>query len=194
MVMPIVQVGDPVLRRQTDLVNPRDLAALSALIQDMRETMHQAPGVGLAAPQIGRSLRMAVIEDGEQTQSHLAESDRAERQRDIVPFEVIVNPRLTVTDPTPLTFFEGCLSVRGYVALVARAQAVRVDGLDAQGRPIVIEASGWHARILQHEIDHLDGVLYVDRMISRSFSTSENHQKHIGGLSMVDVRKQFGLP
>ena len=139
-----------------------------ALIEAMRETMRDAPGVGLAAPQIGQPLSLAVIEDRAEYQERLEGRACGARAR-ARPFHVIANPRLTVIDATPGAFIEGCLSVPGYAAVTARARAVRVEALDHRGEPIVIEAKGWYARILQHEIDHLEGTLYVDRMDSRTF-------------------------
>jgi peptide deformylase len=84
---------------------------------------------------------------------------------------VLVNPRLTITDATPADFYEGCLSLAGFAARVPRALAVHVDALDHRGEPVAIDATGWYARILQHEHDHLMGTLYIDRMDSRTFRT-----------------------
>jgi peptide deformylase len=145
----------------------RDLIAL------MRETMRDAPGVGLAAPQIGLPLQLAVIEDREELFKGIDPAALAQRERRPVPFQVIINPAITVDGPD-VEFFEGCLSLAGFSAVVPRAQRARVECLDHNGEPVVIEASGWHARILQHEIDHLQGTLYVDRMLTRTFTTMEN--------------------
>ncbi|HEY0706079.1 MAG TPA: peptide deformylase [Polyangia bacterium] len=171
-ILPIVQAGHPVLRQQAASVAPGDLRRREfvELIEAMRETMRSAPGVGLAAPQIGESLAIAVIEDRADYQARLTREELEARERQPVPFHVIANPRLTVIDPGPVAFTEGCLSVTGYAAVTARAAAVRVDALDHRGEPIVIEARGWYARILQHEIDHLNGTLYVDRMDTRTFT------------------------
>jgi peptide deformylase len=171
-VLPIVPAGHPVLRQVGRALDPAELRtpAMVQLIEAMRETMRAAPGVGLAAPQIGKSLQLAVIEDRPDYQERLPEEERRARGRMPVPFHVIANPVLTVIDVGPAEFAEGCLSVPGYAAVVARARAVRVEALDHRGLPQVIEASGWYARILQHEIDHLNGWLYVDRMDSRTFS------------------------
>ena len=100
----------------------------------------------------------------------LTDEVRTARERVPVPFHVIVNPVLRLLPGDDVTFTEGCLSVRGYVARVARARRVHVECLDEHGTPRVIDASGWYARILQHEIDHLDGTLYVDRMDTRTFA------------------------
>jgi peptide deformylase len=173
----IVQVGDPVLRRIAQPVRPDELAGLAGLIDDMRDTMRAAPGVGLAAPQIGRSIRLAVIEDAPERQAALTAAQRAERERDVVPFHVIVNPRLEVVGDEIVHAYEGCLSFRGFVMVVPRARRVRVEALDEHGVPRVIEATGWYARILQHEIDHLDGVVCCDRMDPRTLSTVENVER-----------------
>jgi peptide deformylase len=172
VILPIVYAGDPVLRQAAQPLTPEELRSprLVDLIESMRETMLDAPGVGLAAPQIGQSLQLAVIEDRAEYQERVAPAELAARGRQVVPFHVIANPRLTVVDPGPALFTEGCLSVPGYLAQVGRALSVRVDALDHRGQPITIEASGWYARILQHEIDHLQGLLYVDRMDTRTFA------------------------
>ncbi len=146
----------------------------------MRDTMREAPGVGLAAPQIGHSLQLAVIEDREEYLEGIAPGYLQERERTVVPFHVIINPRLTITEEAPAVFFEGCLSLDGFAALVPRAIAVRVDCLNERGEPLVIQARGWYARILQHEIDHLNGALYIDRMLSRSFMTHRQSHATLG--------------
>ena len=136
--------------------------------------MRDAPGVGLAAPQIGMSLQIAVIEDRQEYLKDISADQLAERERVPVPFHVIINPKMIEEPDAPVEFFEGCLSLAGFVALVPRALRVRVECLDENGAPRIIEASGWYARILQHEIDHLLGNLYIDRMRSRSFTSLDN--------------------
>ena len=136
--------------------------------------MHEAPGVGLAAPQIGVSIQLAVIEDQPEYLTDLSAAEIAATQRSPVPFHVIINPKLTLLDNGSAQFFEGCLSVEGYQAIVDRALDVRVECLNERGEEITINAHGWYARILQHEIDHLNGTLYIDRMKTRTFTTSEN--------------------
>lgn len=189
LLLPIVQLGDPVLRRRSRDVTPAELAApkMRELIDAMRETMRHAPGVGLAAPQVGLGLRLAVIEDLPDPERGLSEEERAERERDAVPFHVVVNPTLVVEDPTPVLHFEGCLSLTGFVGVVARAHGVRVDCLDEHGRPRTIRARGWYARILQHEIDHLGGTVYVDRMATRTFMGSEDYARHWGDATLDEV-------
>jgi peptide deformylase len=177
--LPIVQLGDPVLRAGTRPLTKAELGKkkMRELVDAMRETMRKAPGVGLAAPQIGLPLRLAVIEDREESQEAVDPEVLEERERAVVPFHVIVNPEIEVTDPELVGFFEGCLSLTGFVGLVPRARGVRVRCLDEKGEPRVIDASGWYARILQHEIDHLNGNVYVDRMLPRTFMSAEQYAR-----------------
>jgi len=161
----IVQVGDPVLRRRARELSLEEITSpeIQDLIEMMKVTMRAAPGVGLAAPQIGKSLQLAVIED--MNHSHLDPETLSERNRYPVPFHVIINPRLHVEESIPnVEFFEGCLSVPKFSGVVPRAESVRVECLNEQGKPITIRAKGWYARILQHEIDHLNGTLYLDKV------------------------------
>jgi peptide deformylase len=187
MILKIRQTGDPVLRQQARLLTPKEIRSpgIQELIALMRETMRDAPGVGLAAPQIGLPLQIAVIEDRQEYIDKLPAGQAEERNRRAVPFQVIVNPVLTLGE-TPVPFFEGCLSVAGFTALVPRAQTVRVECLNERAEPVVIEAEGWYARILQHEIDHLHGRLYIDRMDTRTFSSSDNYSRHASRLSRSD--------
>lgn len=176
MKLNIVQAGDPVLRKQSRPLTKQEILSpqIQQLIKLMRNTMYEAPGVGLAAPQIGVSIQLAVIEDQPEYLAHHSPDELAELQRSAVPFHVIINPKLTLLDTGSAQFFEGCLSVEGYQAIVNRALSVRVDCLNERGEEITINAHGWYARILQHEIDHLNGTLYIDRMKTRTLTTSEN--------------------
>jgi peptide deformylase len=171
MLLKIVQVGHPVLRERARELAEDEIrsAEIQRLIALMRDTMHDAPGVGLAAPQVGVGLRLAVIEDDPDL-SNVSEEVLNERERQAVPFHVIVNPTLHLVPGDDVTFTEGCLSVDGFVARVPRARRVRVECLDEHGAPRILEARGWYARILQHEIDHLEGTLYIDRMDTRTFT------------------------
>ena len=180
MKLKIHQVGEPVLRQQArPLSRDENLTEKhQSLIEWMRETMRDAPGVGLAAPQIGLPIQVAVIEDREDYIKKLSPVEASERSRVPVPFQVVINPKLTVIGSEKAEFFEGCLSLAGFVALVPRALEVRVDCLNERAEPVTIEAKGWYARILQHEIDHLQGLLYIDHMKSRTFSSVENHGRY----------------
>jgi peptide deformylase len=195
-VLKIVQVGDPVLRQRARELTPEEISSLEvkSLIELMRDTMRDTPGVGLAAPQVGVGLRLVVVEDRAEYQKALSAEELAARERKPVDFHVLINPRLVVEDATLVEFHEGCLSVSGFAALVPRARGVRVEALDEKGAPVSISARGWYARILQHEVDHLDGALYVDRMETRSFSTAENHRRHWAGHTTAQVREELGLP
>jgi peptide deformylase len=195
MKLKLHQVGEPVLRQVAQSLTIAEIrsASIQQLIEFMRETMRDAPGVGLAAPQVGLPLQLAVIEDRPEYVSVLPEEILAERERAPVPFQVIINPKLTIVEETPLEFFEGCLSLKGFQALVARARVVRVECLNERGKPTVIEACGWHARILQHEIDHLQGKLYIDRMVPRSFMSSENYLRYWQDKSDDEIRAALGL-
>jgi peptide deformylase len=191
----ILQVGEPILRQRARPLSLAELRSpqIQELVAVMRDAMRQAPGVGLAAPQIGHPLQLAVIEDRPEYLSVYSPAALAERERAPVPFHVIVNPQLTVVDATPAEFFEGCLSLSGFVAIVPRARAVRVECLDERGEPQVLEARGWYARILQHEIDHLHGVLYIDRMRSRSFMSAENLTRYWQDKSLAEIDRALDL-
>jgi len=180
MVLKIRQVGERVLRQTARLLSTEEILDRSTqeLIDSMRETMHDAPGVGLAAPQVGCPLQIVVIEDQPEFIQKLPPEQVAERERRPVPFHVLINPELTLVGSRIAEFFEGCLSVAGFTAVVPRARQVRVECLNERALPVTIEAEGWYARILQHEIDHLHGALYIDRMTSRSFCTQENYARY----------------
>jgi peptide deformylase len=188
--MTIVQAGDPVLRQSARPLAPSEItgALVRQLIESMKSAMRAAPGVGLAAPQVGESLQLAVIEDHPDYTRDWSAQQLADRERQPVAFHVIVNPRLTLLGEEQVEFFEGCLSLTGLMALVPRARRVRVECLDERGKPRVIEASGWYARILQHEIDHLLGNVYVDRMVPRTLMTVENYKHHWLKKSVAEVK------
>ncbi|MEV5728330.1 MULTISPECIES: peptide deformylase [Streptomyces] len=166
----IVAAGDPVLRRPAEPFDGQlEPALLARFVQALRRTMHAAPGVGLAAPQVGVALRIAVVEDP----APVPEEVRRARGRVPLPFRVLVNPAYEPVGAERAAFFEGCLSVPGWQAVVARPARVRLTGADECGRALDEVVSGWPARIVQHETDHLDGVLYLDRAESRSLSSNQ---------------------
>jgi len=189
MILKIRQVGEQVLRQKARPLSTDEILDRSTqeLIESMRETMHDAPGVGLAAPQVGFALQLVVIEDQAEFIQKLPAEQVAERERRPVPFHVLINPKLTLLDSEPAKFFEGCLSLAGFTAVVPRARQVRVECLNEKAESVIIDASGWYARILQHEIDHLEGVLYVDRMNSRTFFTQDNYVRHWKDRSIAEV-------
>ena len=154
-IAPIVRAGDPVLRAVA-LPYDGQLAdeELAALLAVMHRTLRAAPGVGLAAPQIGLPVALAVVEDPLTDPS---------RERVPVAFRVLVNPRYEAVGDELVAHEEGCLSVPGYAAVVARHRRVRLVGHDERGGALDEVLTGWPARIVQHETDHLGGTLYVDK-------------------------------
>ncbi len=192
----IVQTGEPVLRQIGRRLTPEEIAlpAIQELIGHMHDTMRDAPGVGLAAPQVGLPIQLAVIEDRAEYLTGIAPKLLAERERQPVPFLVLINPDIVEYSEETVEFFEGCLSVAGFSALVKRSRRVSVEYLDEDGQRQRVEASGWFARILQHEIDHLQGRLYIDRMETRSFSSLDNMGRHWKDLPVESVRTALGLP
>src|SRR6185437_14723067 len=180
MRLKIAQVGEAVLRQRARQLGIDEIRSRETqqLIEWMRETMYDAPGVGLAAPQVGLGLQLAVIEDKPEYLKGVPEAALKQRERKPVPFHVIVNPKITLQGAADVEFFEGCLSLVAFTAVVPRARQVKVECLDHNGKPKVIEASGWYARILQHEIDHLQGTVYIDRMCPRTFMSMENYSRY----------------
>ncbi|KAF1886369.1 hypothetical protein Lal_00045601 [Lupinus albus] len=235
----IVKAGDPVLHEPAREVEPNEIKSerVQNIIDDMIRVMRKAPGVGLAAPQIGIPLKIIVLEDTEEYISYDKEEEVKAQDRKPFDLLVILNPKLKKKKNRTALFFEGCLrsnneqwicevqtcafvsvsssmhdgvfksskakgevermefgnlaqlhcpdgplsisigrevNVDGFMAVVERYLDVEVEGFDRDGEPIKINASGWQARILQHECDHLDGTLYVDRMVPRTFRTSKN--------------------
>jgi peptide deformylase len=191
----IVQTGNPVLRQRARPLSLAEIRSreIQKLIETMRTCMHEAPGVGLAAPQLGLPLQLAVIEDREEYYKDVSAALLQERERSPVPFHVIINPTLEEIGEERAEFFEGCLSLSGYSALVPRARTVRVTCLDDHGEQKVIEASGWYARILQHETDHLNGILYIDRMRTRSFTSMDNLAEFWKGRPVSEVKSELLL-
>lgn len=186
-----MQVGEAVLRQRARALKTAEISSreIQDLIEWMRETMHDAPGVGLAAPQIGIGLQIAVIEDKPEYMRDSAPEVLKERERKPVPFHVIINPKVRLHESARPEFFEGCLSLAGFTAVVPRARKVRVECLDHKGESKVIEASGWYARILQHEIDHLHGALYIDGMHTRTFMSVENFNRYWKDKPVAEVTK-----
>jgi peptide deformylase len=191
----IVQVGEPVLRQNARPLLPEEIALpeTQQLIKWMHETMRDAPGVGLAAPQIGLPLQLAVIEDRPEYSKDVPADRLAERERQAVAFQVLINPRIVEYSEEQVEFFEGCLSLAGFSALVKRSRQVTVEYWDERGEPRRIEAQGWYARILQHEIDHLLGRIYIDRMEPRSFMSIENLTRHWKDLPIQAIRQALEL-
>lgn len=193
MKLKIVQAGEPVLRQRARPLSKKEItgSAIQQLIEWMRETMYDAPGVGLAAPQVGLPLQIAVIEDRAAYLKSIPPERLEERRRKPVPFQVLINPQVA-TSGGLAEFFEGCLSIAGWGALVPRYLEAQVECLDHRGNPKTLHAEGWHARIVQHEVDHLRGNLYIDKMRIRTFTSNENLARHWGDLPAREVLDQVG--
>src|SRR5919109_4082268 len=151
----IVTLPEPVLRRKAHTI-PKIDKTLQTLIDDMVETMRDAPGVGLAAPQIGLSERLIVVEYYEREE----DEDKEDAPKKVW---AVLNPEIIKRSEETLLGVEGCLSIPGLVGEVERHAAIQVKGLNRHGKPVKIKAEGWLARIFQHEIDHLNGILFPDR-------------------------------
>lgn len=187
--VPIVQLGHPVLRRPAlPYEGQLEASELQALIELMRRVMHHAPGVGLAAPQIGIPLRLAVLED-----TYAADPDGPElRERTPLDFFTIINPRYEPMDDRTASFYEGCLSFEGYQAVVDRYRLVRLDYEDEHGQAQQRAFSGWPARIVQHETDHLNGIVYVDKAYTRSLSSNAEYPRWASA-DIEDARRTLGF-
>ncbi|MGW6642273.1 peptide deformylase [Streptomyces iakyrus] len=186
----IVAAGDPVLRRGTEPFDGQlEPALLARFVEALRITMRAAPGVGLAAPQVGVELRIAVIEDP----APVPEEVRLARGRVPQPFRVLVNPSYQPVGDARAAFFEGCLSVPGWQAVVTRPAEVRLTGQDEHGRGLDEVFSGWPARIVQHETDHLDGVLYLDRAELRSLSSNQAMAERWGHPTPEEAARALGF-
>ena len=155
-ILKVARIGHPVLRSPAKPV-PKSAfkdPLFQKLVDDMRETMYEYEGVGLAAPQVHAGLRLAVIE--------VAADD--ERSKAEVPFIVLVNPVLTPLGDEKANGWEGCLSIPDLRGIVSRFKRLKLDALDRKGKPYSLEAQGFFARVIQHECDHLEGSVYLDRM------------------------------
>jgi peptide deformylase len=144
----IVTLGDPVLRRKAKKVHRVD-SYIRGLIEDLIETVHEANGAGLAAPQIGVPLRAIVTNVDDK-------------------LHVVLNPEIVDESQEEIEADEGCLSIPGWYGPVKRRERVTVRGLGRTGKPVKLKTEGWEARAFQHEIDHLNGVLFIDRITDRS--------------------------
>ncbi|MFT8704854.1 peptide deformylase [Bifidobacterium aquikefiricola] len=165
----IVEAGDPVLRQQSEAYTGQlGKRTFHRLIEAMRVTMLDAPGVGLAAPQVGIPLTLAVVED------HVRDDDDDPREIAEFPFHTIINPRYEPIGTETRSFYEGCLSVDGFQAVRKRWLDINAFWMDESGKKQEDHLHGWPARIFQHETDHLHGELYIDKAEIRSLSTGEN--------------------
>jgi peptide deformylase len=157
-ILKVARMGHPVLRQKAREVKLEEIGSpeLERLIEDMIQTMHEYGGIGLAAPQVHHSLKLAIIE--------FDESSARYPDQGAQPLSIFINPKITFVDETAQGFWEGCLSVPELRGFVERPRKIRVDYLDREGKARSLEAEGFLATVFQHELDHLDGVIYLDRI------------------------------
>ncbi len=171
-ILKVARMGHPVLRRRTEPLDPREIGTprIERLIDDMFETMHDSQGIGLAGPQVHESIRLFVagVDDPDAGMSPV----------------VVINPEVTPIGEAMEEDWEGCLSIPDIRGRVPRAAKIRVRALDRRGRPLALTADGYPARVIQHETDHLDGVLFFDRMTSfESITFLEEYDRYWAGKS-----------
>jgi peptide deformylase len=205
-ILKVARMGHPVLTRVADPVDPEELAdpALQRFLDDMVDTMRDERGVGLAAPQVHRSLRLFVMEppraerdddedegdgeddpfDGEEEDDDGEEHEEHEGDAAIV----VVNPVLTFPGTGKIVLWEGCLSMPGLRGRTERARFVNVEALDRHGRPLLLELEGFGAAVVQHETDHLDGILFPARMPNPSLLAFEDELDRHGGVAAAEER------
>ena len=174
---PIVTMPDPVLKRKAKPITKFD-KDLQTLIDDMIETMRDAPGVGLAAPQVDISEQLIVVEYSEDDEDDDDDNEGVEEKPEKPKkLYVIINPEITKTSEEKVLGVEGCLSIPGIQGEVERFEAIQVKGLNRFGKPLKLKLNGWMARIFQHEIDHLNGVLFTE-IATRlwKFQEEEEHE------------------
>ncbi|XP_059917071.1 peptide deformylase, mitochondrial [Gadus macrocephalus] len=167
----VCQVGDPVLRSQAADVDPATISSpeVQGVIKTMVKVMRRLECVGLSAPQVGVPLRIVALEYPVKMMEESSPASREARGLSVQPLRIFVNPTLRVLDGRTVLFQEACESISGFSATVPRYLSVEVSGLNEKAEPVSWQVSGWPARIIQHEMDHLDGLLYLDRMDSKTF-------------------------
>jgi peptide deformylase len=179
-ILKIAQLGEPVLRRKADLIDPREIgsARIQTLIDDMIETMHDADGAGLAAPQVYESIQLCVIE---------VDKNPRYPQFDPIPLTVLINPVVTplvgsagaLAPEDSFQMYEGCLSVPGMRGQVTRPRKVRVQALDRAGKALDFTWESFRAVVVQHETDHLNGSLYVDRADPKTLTFLREYERNV---------------
>ena len=162
-ILKVARMGHPVLNRTADAVEDPTVPEIQRLIADMVDTMADAPGIGLAAPQVHVPKRLVIFHIPE-TRAHQEEDENGDEAEEAVPMTVLINPEIEALGEERVTGIEGCLSLPGMVGMVPRFRHIRYKALAPDRSVIEREASGYHARVVQHECDHLDGILYPQRM------------------------------
>jgi peptide deformylase len=181
MLLKLYQVGQPILRKKAKTLTAAKLKSKHTqdIIDFMVSTLRDAPGVGLAAPQVGEALKIVIIED------------KAKYHQPIPKDLLLINPEIEVIDESNNVYFEGCLSLDGYVAAVPRHKSVRVKAIDRNGKSLSFIAKDWQARIVQHEMDHLEGKIYIDMMLKNSFMNLNNFSKLWRKAKQADISSSF---
>ena len=170
-ILKIARMGHPVLRRRAEEVADPGAPEIGALVADMLETMQEAPGSGLAAPQVHVPLRLVIFRVPLTEVEEIAGGEP--------PLTVLINPMVEALDDEMVTEWEGCLSLPGLRGLVPRHAHLRYRGVDLAGAPIEREVEGFHARVVQHECDHLDGILYPQRMTDLASLMFDSDTRHV---------------
>lgn len=173
-ILKVARMGHPVLRIKARELSPEEIISpeIKRLILDMVETMHEYGGIGLAAPQVHEPIQLALIEFGEDNARYPDMGDQ--------PLLVIINPKITVLDPTEQGYWEGCLSIPEIRGFVERPRKIRVDFFDHRGQCRSIEPEGFLATVFQHELDHLTATLFIDRIKDRTkLAFLEEYRKYL---------------
>ena len=189
--MPLLEIitpANPILRKKAKRINDFKSSKLQQLIDDMIETMLDAPGVGLAAPQVAVSQRLIVVRLPDDEESREEYGDQAG------VLYVVINPEIVKASADIVEGVEACLSIPGYFGRVDRHVSITVKGFDRHGKAIRIKAKDWLARVFQHEIDHLDGVLYID-LATEMWSASQMHaESEDGDTAEIDIDEVVEKP
>lgn len=174
----VIRMGNPILRQVAQAVTREEILSsdFKILIKDMFDTMAEEDGIGIAAPQIGISKKVAIVGVPKDNPRYL-EVEMDEDDEDDFDVVVVVNPKITVLDDSTMGFWEGCLSVPGLRGYVERPSKIRVDFMDLDGEEQTLEVEGFGAIVFQHELDHLDGVLYVDRVKDNKLSFNDEYMQ-----------------
>ncbi|MDJ0972058.1 MAG: peptide deformylase [Kiloniellales bacterium] len=185
-ILKIARMGHPVLSRRAAPVEDPRAPGIRQLVSDMIETMEDAPGTGLAAPQVHVPLRLVIfkVEAGRASREDGPGSEAAGEGG--VPLTVLINPEIEPLGEDKVLGWEACLSVPELAGEVPRYTAIRYRGLDPEGRTIEREAEGFHARVVQHECDHLDGILYPQRMLDLKKLVFASELRHLAGAEAAD--------
>jgi len=168
----IVQIGDPVLRQPAELVPKEDIQSenIKDVLREMKFVLERYSSVGLAAPQIGVPLQIFIMQITRSQLNGWKEEVRKERNAEVVPLQIFINPTVKVLDNSKLILREGCCSMHGFSGRIARAKKLQLNALNENGETVEIKAQDWTARIIQHEVDHLQGLVITDRMDLSSLS------------------------